>query len=169
VVIGADRERVFRYVHRPALAKVGCRRSDGAVVVEVRHPWSDGTTALTFTPGHLVEKLIALIPPPYGHQVRYHGVLASRSAWRREVVRRRPRHPSLETGGKDAGGHCGEVAVVPEGDDLGGGARQASGEDAPRCRPTARAWISANVFMSDSPFDPGRRGGRVSHGPAAGR
>lgn len=95
VVVGAkDRsglERLCRYVNRPALAKARLSETeDGGVLLELRHPWSDGTTALRFTPAELVEKLIALIPPPWSHQVRYHGVLAARSAWRSRVVPKRP-------------------------------------------------------------------------------
>ena len=34
----------------------------------------------------LVEKLSASVPPPRGHLVRYLGVLAPNSSWRRQVV-----------------------------------------------------------------------------------
>jgi hypothetical protein len=38
----------------------------------------------------LVEKLAAIVPPPFANPVIYHGVLAARAAWRREVVPRAP-------------------------------------------------------------------------------
>ena len=34
----------------------------------------------------LMERLAALVPPPRKNQVLYHGVLASRAAWRQEIV-----------------------------------------------------------------------------------
>jgi hypothetical protein len=84
-------ERLCRYVARPA---VSSRRvtelADGRVRLELKRPWSDGTVALTFTAEELVERLASLVPPPRAHQVLYHGVLAGRSAWRREVVPEAP-------------------------------------------------------------------------------
>ena len=38
------------------------------------------------TPLELVERLAAMIPPPRKNQILYHGVLAPRSAWRKQVV-----------------------------------------------------------------------------------
>jgi hypothetical protein len=89
-------ERLCRYVARPA---VSSRRvtelPDGRVRLELKRPWSDGTVALTFTAEELVERLASLVPPPRAHQVLYHGVLAGRSGWRREVV---PEAPEEEAG-----------------------------------------------------------------------
>ena len=55
----------------------------------LRKRWRDGTTGFVFEPEELIEKLVALIPAPRGHLVRYHGVLAARSRWRVDVVRDR--------------------------------------------------------------------------------
>ena len=44
---------------------------------------------MLFDPGELIEKLVALVPAPRGHLVRYHGVLAPNARWREEVVRDR--------------------------------------------------------------------------------
>ena len=41
---------------------------------------------LRFTPEELVERLVALVPPPRANQVVYRGVLAAHAAMRREVV-----------------------------------------------------------------------------------
>jgi hypothetical protein len=81
------RERLCRYLARPALVRA--RRSEtpaGLIRVTVKRPWADGTAGVTFTPLELVERLAALVPPPRAHLVQTHGVLAGRSAWRREVV-----------------------------------------------------------------------------------
>jgi hypothetical protein len=93
LVDGRDRkrlERLCRYILRPALAGERLReREDGRIEYELRKPWRDGTTGLVFEPEELIEKLAALVPSPRGHLVRYHGVLAGRSRWRRLVARDR--------------------------------------------------------------------------------
>ncbi len=48
--------------------------------------WRDGTTHVVFEPLELIERLVALIPPPRAHQVRYHGVLAPCAGYRDAVV-----------------------------------------------------------------------------------
>jgi hypothetical protein len=62
------------------------RRDDGSIVVGLKRVWSDGTSALVFSPSELVERLVALVPPPRANQVIYRGVLAANAAWRAEVV-----------------------------------------------------------------------------------
>ena len=94
----AGRERLARYISRGPIAKARLERGpDGEVILRLRRPWSDGTTDLRFTPLALLERLVALIPPPRAHQVLYHGVLAPRSAWRSRVVPQ-PEEPSPERG-----------------------------------------------------------------------
>ncbi len=86
-VNGAGLERLCRYILRPPLAKGRLqRREDGSVVVGLKRVWSDGTSALVFSPSELVERLVALVPPPRANQVIYGGVLAANAAWRAEVV-----------------------------------------------------------------------------------
>jgi len=105
VCVGAhDRkrlERLCRYIARPPIATerlTACE--DGRIAYALRRPWRDGTTGVLFAPGELIEKLVALIPAPRGHLVRYHGVLAARSRWRATVVRDRGEEdvPFLEVG-----------------------------------------------------------------------
>ena len=64
----------------------------------MRHRWRDGTTGMLFEPGELIEKLVALVPAPRGHLVRYHGVLAPHARWRAQVVgdRREEQGPEAE-------------------------------------------------------------------------
>jgi hypothetical protein len=45
------------------------RRDDGSVVVRLKRVWSDGTSALVFSPAELVERLVALVPPPRANKV----------------------------------------------------------------------------------------------------
>jgi hypothetical protein len=69
-------ERLCRYLLRPPLAQDRLRfRGDGHVVVDLKHPWHDGTTALVFEPTELLEKLAALIPRPEINLTLYHGLL----------------------------------------------------------------------------------------------
>ena len=62
------------------------RREDGTLVVGLKREWSDGTTALVFSPLEFVERLVALVPPPRANQILYRGVLAGNAAWRAEVI-----------------------------------------------------------------------------------
>ena len=80
-------EQLCRYVLRPPLAEHRLRRlADGRVRLELKRPWSDGTTYLLFEPVEFLEKLAALTPRPEINLVLYHGVLAPRARWRARVV-----------------------------------------------------------------------------------
>ncbi len=80
-------ERLCRYVGRPPVASERLSElADGRLLYELRHRWRDGTTHVAFEPLELIDRLAALIPPPRFHTVRYHGVLASRSKHRAQVV-----------------------------------------------------------------------------------
>ena len=87
-------ERLCRYVLRPPVT--GDRLSvdaDGRVVLQVRHPWADGTTHLRFEPTAFLERLAVLVPRPRVNLLLYYGLLAPLAAWRAEVVPRAPRLP----------------------------------------------------------------------------
>jgi hypothetical protein len=72
------------------LSRLGVDRED-RVVLTLRHPWPDGTTALRVEAEDFVARLAALVPPRGQHTVRYHGVLAPASPLRRMVdLRPRP-------------------------------------------------------------------------------
>jgi len=76
-------ERLCRYVARPPIATERLKQlADGRLLYRLKHRWRDGTTHMVFTPMELMEKLAALVPAPRVNLVRYHGVLAPRSAWR---------------------------------------------------------------------------------------
>jgi len=110
-------EQLCRYVLRPPLAEHRLRRlADGRVRLELKRPWSDGTTHLLFEPVEFLEKLAAVTPRPEINLVLYHGMLAPHARRRPEVVaygraerdqttdpRAGPRaHPGPATGR----GHC---------------------------------------------------------------
>jgi len=67
-----------------------------------RAPAPEGcTTHVVFTPHELIEKLIAVIPRPRGHLVRYHSILGSAAKNRVKAV---PRFAPVEVGRSSAGG-----------------------------------------------------------------
>jgi len=98
-------ERLCRYVARPPIATERLEeRPDGRIAYSFRKPWRDGTRAVVFTPHELIEKLVALVPPPQTNMVRYHGVLAPASKLRKRVVRDRRKSGEVKVeqqGGKE--------------------------------------------------------------------
>ena len=90
---------------------------------------------MVFTPMELIEKLAALVPAPRVNLVRYHGVLAPRSAWRAAVV------PAVRESGSASAAKC------------------CSAEDA---TPSSTEPAPARQFSStwDSPLEPRRLPGR---------
>lgn len=79
-------ERLCRYALRPPLAQDRLHlTSEGRVVLDLRRPWTDGTTHLVFDPLELLERLAALTPRPRINLLLHYGVLGARSAWRRRL------------------------------------------------------------------------------------
>ena len=60
---------------------------DGRVRYALRRPWptAQGVTSLTFEPLAFLRRLALLIPPPYQHLVRYHGIFGPNSRWHPRV------------------------------------------------------------------------------------
>ncbi len=86
-------ERLCRYVARPPIATERLSLlPDRRLLYRLKHRWRDGTTHVVFERLELIEKIVALIPPPRAHLVRYHGVLAPAARQRARVVsdRREP-------------------------------------------------------------------------------
>ena len=80
-----------RYVARPPLASGRLRLLDSQrVCFAFKTPWSDGTRHLLLSAMELLEKLAALVPPPWFHLLRYHGVLAPRARDRGRIVPAKP-------------------------------------------------------------------------------
>ncbi len=89
-IAGGDdlgRERLCRYAARPPLALDRLRRlRDGRFAYRVKYARRGGAKHRMMTPLELLARLSALIPPPRHPLVRFHGVLAPHSSWRRFVV-----------------------------------------------------------------------------------
>jgi Putative transposase/Transposase zinc-binding domain len=80
-------ERLCRYILRPAVSEKRLSlTAQGDVIFKLKRTWSDGTNRLLFKPLEFIEKLAAIVPPPFRHLVTYHGVLSSHAAFRAEVV-----------------------------------------------------------------------------------
>lgn len=90
----------MRYILRPPLAEGRIERlPDGRVRIGMKRVWSDGTSAVEFSPLELTERLAALVPPFRANQLLYAGVLAGNAAWRAEVV---PKVPSSTEADREA-------------------------------------------------------------------
>ncbi len=85
------RERLCRYGARPPFSLERFRKLPGGRV-GYRFKKARGGRAklLVVTPLELLARIAALIPPPRYPLVRYHGVLAPRSSWRKAVIPRAP-------------------------------------------------------------------------------
>ena len=80
-------ERLIMYVARPPLSTNRLSlTADGNVLYEFKRPFSDGRTHVLFSPVEFLEKLAALVPLPWFNQVKYNGVFAPNSPFRKEVV-----------------------------------------------------------------------------------
>jgi hypothetical protein len=83
----AGREALCKYVLRPPLAQERLRLLDnGLVRIELKRPFSDGTSAIDMDPLSLLCRLAAAVPPPKLHVIRYAGVLAAAHKLRSLVV-----------------------------------------------------------------------------------
>ncbi|MEW6747826.1 MAG: transposase, partial [Planctomycetota bacterium] len=76
---------------------------DGRVALELRRPYSDGSTHVLFAPLTFIDKLAALIPPPYFNHVTYHGLLAPNAPDRAAVVPHTPPRPQRSCPLEDSG------------------------------------------------------------------
>ena len=65
-VVTVPWKRRWLLARRPELA------DDGNVVVGLKRVWSDGTLALVFSASELVERLVALVPPPLAKRLTRH-------------------------------------------------------------------------------------------------
>ncbi|MBE7481597.1 MAG: transposase [Polyangiaceae bacterium] len=138
VVDGRDRRRVERlckYITRPPVAQDRLeRRADGKLELTFKKVWRDGTRALVFEPADLIPRLVAAVPPPRFHLLRYFGVLSSHSSRRRLVVPT----PALDdaTANKPPPARGDQLELIGDTDDA----------PAPRKR---WAWLLAHVFAAD--------------------
>jgi hypothetical protein len=78
------------------------RHTDGRILYHLRRPWphAGGTRVLLLDPLDFLRRLAALVPAPYTHMVRYHGVFANRSRDRGRLPAP-PRAVSVEVEGEE--------------------------------------------------------------------
>lgn len=80
-------EKLVRYTARPPLALERMSETpDGKILYKLKSSYSDGTTHILFDRMELVEKVIALIPPPRANLLRYHGIFGANSKIRKLIV-----------------------------------------------------------------------------------
>jgi len=80
-------ERMLRYLLRPPIAESRLKElPDGEILLNLKHPWRDGTTGIIFEPVEFLGKVAAIIPRPHINQIIYHGALGARYKNRRKVV-----------------------------------------------------------------------------------
>jgi hypothetical protein len=85
------RERLCRYGARPPLALDRLRRLSGGRIAYRIKKWRHGRAKnRVMAPLELLARLSALVAPPRYPLVRYHGVLAPKSPWRKDVVPKPP-------------------------------------------------------------------------------
>jgi hypothetical protein len=91
------RERLLRYCTRAPLSleRLSVLR-DGRIAYKLQRPYRRGETYRVMQPIELISRLSALVPPPRHPLVRFHGVLAPHSSWRRSVV------PTSRHGGSES-------------------------------------------------------------------
>lgn len=79
--------RLCRYIARPPLGRERLEeQSDGSILLRLKTPWSDGTAALQLSRSELLQRILALIPPPRKNDILYRGVFAPNHGWRCEIV-----------------------------------------------------------------------------------
>ena len=79
--------KLIEYVARGALSNDRLEITpNGKVKLQLKTPWSDGTSHLLFTPSEFIEKLSVLIPPPKAHLVRWAGCFAPNSPYRKLIT-----------------------------------------------------------------------------------
>jgi hypothetical protein len=81
------RERLCRYVSRPAIAEKRLSLTpNGNVRCEPKTPYRDGTTHVIFEPMGFTARLAALVPKPRVNLTRFPGVFAPNSQYRAQVT-----------------------------------------------------------------------------------
>jgi hypothetical protein len=98
-------ERLSRYAGRPPVATNRLSGlPDGRLLYRLKRRWRDGTTHVIYESLEFMEKLAALVPPPRFNLIRYCGVLAPSSIWRRQIIPARPAEDSADF-------HCCKPAI----------------------------------------------------------
>ena len=149
LVDGRDRrqlERLCKYITRPPVAQQRLeQRADGRIGLHLKNIWKDGTRALVFEPFDLLTRLVAAVPPPHFHLLRYFGVLSSHSALRAEVV---PNPPVDLTQSRPPPCQADPLSLSLLGAEHQGD--HEADDDAERRPPRSRwGWLLKHVFSAD--------------------
>ncbi|WP_437962231.1 transposase [Sorangium sp. So ce119] len=89
----AAREALLRYVLRPPIAEERvAMQQDSLARLSLKRAFADGTLAVDMDPLSLLCRLVTSVPTPRFHTVKYAGVLASTSPWRK-LIGPRPAKP----------------------------------------------------------------------------
>jgi hypothetical protein len=76
-----------KYMLRPPFAQDAVQElPDGRVRLVMKKPNRQGATSVVMAPQKFLAKLVALVPPPRQHQIRYFGVFAARHRLRSKIV-----------------------------------------------------------------------------------
>ena len=136
LVDGRDRkqlERLCRYITRPPFAQDRLElRPDGRLELTLKSVWRDGTRAVVFEPHDFLARLVAAVPAPGFHLLRYFGLLSSHSALRSEVIPQPPHDRALRR------------PPPAEGDQL-----ELFEDDGAPPRRKRWAWLLQHVFRAD--------------------
>lgn len=80
-------EKLIQYMARGPISNERIEiTEENQVKLQLKTRYSDGTTHLKFTFGEFIEKLVALIPPPRTHLVRWGGCFAPNSPYRKQIT-----------------------------------------------------------------------------------
>jgi hypothetical protein len=83
-------ERLCRYVARPPVSVHRLSlTAEGHIRYELKTPYRNGTTHMIFEPLDFISKLASLIPAPWVHLTRFHGVFAPNSRHRAGIINRK--------------------------------------------------------------------------------
>jgi hypothetical protein len=65
---------------------------NGRIRYQLKTPYNDGTTHVIFEPLDFIAKLVALVPKPRVHLIRFHAVFVLNSKYRMQVpdIHQRP-------------------------------------------------------------------------------
>lgn len=80
-------KKLIEYIARGPLSNERLEiTSERKIKLQLKTPWRDGTSHLLLSPHEFMEKLAAIIPPPKSHLVRWGGVFAANSPFRKRIV-----------------------------------------------------------------------------------
>ena len=88
-------QTLVSYTSRPPIADKRLYSAKGCsdLIYEFKSPYSDGTWGIKMDGFEILEKISALIPPPWFNMIRYYGVFAPNSKLRSSIIL----NPNIDT------------------------------------------------------------------------